>query len=75
MILYTMMPQELIFQDTQQSFDGPKLVYMRGIPILVQENNQKQYEIVRVLSTDPNHYLLDQLIPGQTVSPQLFQTI
>ncbi|MFE4042016.1 YlzJ-like family protein [Priestia megaterium] len=69
MILYTMMPQELIFQQSyQQEQSQPKLINHNGIPVIVEENEQKQQQIVRVLSTNPQDYLNENYYPGQILS-------
>ncbi|MDO6847460.1 YlzJ-like family protein [Priestia megaterium] len=69
MILYTMMPQELIFQQSyQQEQSQPKLVNHNGIPVIVEENEQKQQQIVRILSTNPQDYLNENYYPGQILS-------
>ncbi|MED3978000.1 YlzJ-like family protein [Priestia megaterium] len=69
MILYTMMPQELIFQQSyQQEQSQPTLVNHNGIPVIVEENEQKQQQIVRILSTNPQDYLNENYYPGQILS-------
>ncbi|MQR88771.1 hypothetical protein GFV16_23175 [Bacillus megaterium] len=69
MILYTMMPQELIFQQSyQQEQSQPKLINHNGIPVVVEENEQKQQQIVRILSTNPQDYLNENYYPGQILS-------
>ncbi|AUO10871.1 YlzJ-like family protein [Priestia megaterium] len=69
MILYTMMPQELIFQQSYpQEQSQPKLINHNGIPVIVEENEQKQQQIVRILSTNPQDYLNENYYPGQILS-------
>ncbi|MCM3769380.1 YlzJ-like family protein [Priestia aryabhattai] len=69
MILYTMMPQELIFQQSYlQEQSQPKLINHNGIPVIVEENEHKQQQIVRVLSTNPQDYLNENYYPGQILS-------
>ncbi|TYR82775.1 hypothetical protein FZC66_04045 [Priestia megaterium] len=70
MILYTMMPQELIYPDenTEKQFAKQKMIECEGIPVIVEENAQGQKQIIRILSTDPQHYLHDKYYPGQILS-------
>jgi len=69
MILYTMMPQELNFQQSyHQEQSQPKLINHNGIPVIVEENEQKQQQIVRILSTNPQDYLNENYYPGQILS-------
>lgn len=67
MILYTMMPQELIFpQETLESSN--QLIFdHQGVPVLV-EKEQDGYRVIRVMSTDPAHYLLDNCLPGTKIT-------
>ena len=46
MILYTMMPQELIFQQSyHQEQSQPKLINHNGIPVIVEENEQNNSKL------------------------------
>ncbi|WP_243289821.1 YlzJ-like family protein [Bacillus sp. FJAT-47783] len=64
MILYTTMPQELVFQPEQSDFLKQKVVRVNGVSVLVQEKEHMKYEVLRVLSSNPNHFLLESLAPG-----------
>lgn len=63
-ILWTIMPTEsLQITDTPAPLPQKELVY-HGVPLLVESVETDQYKIVRILSTDPNDYLLEDLQPG-----------
>ncbi|EHL79616.1 YlzJ-like family protein [Bacillus smithii] len=64
MILYTPIPKELIFPALQEEFQAVETVTWQGIPLMVQKEEQ-QMRILRVLSTNPNDYLNQQIVPGQ----------
>jgi hypothetical protein len=64
MILHTTVPQELIFPPEQEAFSQQMVVEWQGIPLLV-EQSQQQYRVLRVMSSDPAHYLNDDICPGQ----------
>jgi hypothetical protein len=64
MILYTTVPQELVFPTEQDTFSQQTMVEWQGIPLLVEQSEQ-QYRVVRVMSSDPAHYLNEQICPGQ----------
>ncbi|EDL63986.1 YlzJ-like family protein [Bacillus sp. SG-1] len=64
MILHTTVPQELIFPTEQSAYSQQTVVEWQGIPLLV-EQSQQQYKVIRVMSSDPAHYLNDQICPGQ----------
>ncbi|BCB03413.1 YlzJ-like family protein [Bacillus sp. KH172YL63] len=63
MILYTMVPDDLIYPTDESVFSGQMMMDYQGIPLLVQQEENK-YRVIRIMSSDPAHYLNDQLYPG-----------
>lgn len=70
MILYTMMPYEQVFPPAEVSAQQPIMVNFNGIPIMAEWTENHEYRIVRVMSTDPSHYLNSECMPGAIISPQ-----
>lgn len=70
MILYTMMPQELIFPDNLEDYGKQKMVNYEGIPLLVEMTDNHQYRVLRILSSDPVHFLDSRCEPGSYISIQ-----
>lgn len=68
MILYTTMPLELVYPPEEQDFSQQKLITYKGIPMLVSEMEDRSYQVVRVLSSDPQHYLDLSCQPGSMIS-------
>ncbi|MEH7094588.1 YlzJ-like family protein [Neobacillus vireti] len=68
MILYTMMPSELIFPAEQVEESKQKLITYQGVSMLVEQTDSEHVEVVRILSSDPQHYLNQQLCPGAKIS-------
>lgn len=68
MILYTMMPQELIYPHEEEAAIAQVMVSYNGIPILAEREDSLNYRIVRVMSTDPAHYLEPNCTPGTKFS-------
>lgn len=68
MILYTMTPQEQIFPEEQQEQSGQMMMSYKGIPVLAEQLDGTSYRIVRVMSTDPSHYLNAECTPGTKIS-------
>jgi hypothetical protein len=68
MILYTMMPQELIYPTAENEFGKQLMVQYNGIPLLVEQTENNCYQVLRVMSSDPNHYLDDRCYPGAKIS-------
>lgn len=66
MILYTVTPQHLIFDETVENPSEQQYVTVeyKGVPLLVNKNPPGNYEIVRLLSSDPQHFLDSRYTPG-----------
>ncbi|MFC0043614.1 YlzJ-like family protein [Metabacillus iocasae] len=62
------MPQEHIFPMESTAYENQQTIEYNGISFVVMENAQKQYQIVRMLSTNPQDYLNSEYIPGQILS-------
>ncbi|MDM5338125.1 YlzJ-like family protein [Fictibacillus enclensis] len=74
MIWYTLMPFELMFpQDaTAEEQTQPMTVLYNNIPILVEQVSPMEYKVVRVISTDPAHFMDESCGPGQILSMNTF---
>ncbi|MEW9050724.1 MAG: YlzJ-like family protein [Neobacillus sp.] len=68
MILYTMMPQELIFPSETETFSNQHSVTYQGISLLVEAVDQQNVQVVRILSSDPQHFLNAEICPGSKIS-------
>jgi hypothetical protein len=68
MILYTMMPHELIFPYNPENTTKQQMVTYQGIPLLVEFSDLENVHVLRILSSDPQHYLNDQVYPGAKIS-------
>lgn len=66
MIIYTTVPLEKVFEDMEHT---PQLTEMEieGVTMLVQQQGPDQGKIVRLISSDPNHYLQSRYMPGQKI--------
>jgi hypothetical protein len=68
-----MMPQELIYQTENDDFGKQKIVSYEGIPLLVEVNTGQECRILRVMSSDPSHYMDERYTPGSMINlSQLF---
>ena len=68
MILYTTMPQELIFPTDEAVFQKQTIVDVKGVSVLVNEERPGEHYVVRILSSNPADYLNEQLYPGQKIT-------
>ncbi|PEY41268.1 ribonuclease [Bacillus cereus] len=66
MILYTIMPEQLVYHTDYSQYERQKIVNVNGVEMVVSEENSQYYSVVRVLSTNPSHYL--QYEPGQKIT-------
>lgn len=68
MILYTMMPQELIFPTEIEALNTQQMVTYQGVSLLVEQVDQQNVQVVRILSSDPQHFLDERICPGAKIS-------
>ena len=67
MVLYTIVPEEVIFQSTEEIAASQEVVY-NGKRILVQPIDFKSFKIVQLISSDPSDYLLTDFQPGSVIT-------
>ncbi|MCA1030130.1 YlzJ-like family protein [Bacillus timonensis] len=67
MILYTIMPQEAVFPTPESEFAKQKIINHNGVSLLVNELSTFEYQVVRILSSDPQHFLDSRYTPGQSL--------
>ncbi|MCC3357414.1 YlzJ-like family protein [Bacillus sp. REN16] len=67
MILYTMMPQELIYPQTETEDNQFKYINVNGVSLAVSPSQSGEYTIERVMSTNPQHFLDGRYSPGQKI--------
>lgn len=68
MILYTMMPHELVFASEEEEYSKQRIVDFQGVPVLVETVAGDSARILRVMSSDPQHYLDERYTPGTKIS-------
>jgi hypothetical protein len=68
MTLYTMMPPELIFPCEEDAYRKQRTIMYQGVPLLVELVDNQMLEVVRVISSDPQHFLDERYFPGTKIS-------
>jgi len=68
MILYTMMPHELIFPSEPEVESRQKMITYQGVPLIVEQMDQENFQVIRIMSTNPQDYLNEQICPGMKIS-------
>lgn len=67
MILYTIVPPEVIFKEHFTQEQNYFEAEYRGEKVLVSKNSEHQYEIARLFSTSPGTYLKPDFQPGKII--------
>jgi hypothetical protein len=67
MILYTTVPEELIFPQENTNTQQLIVDIKEGQLVLEQVSNQ-EFKVVRLISSDPNAYLNENYSPGKMIS-------
>jgi hypothetical protein len=62
-ILYTITPEQILYPIEGINYGSQRTVVVNSIEMVVENASGNEYEVVRILSTDPQHYLL--YTPGQ----------
>ncbi|WP_243296463.1 YlzJ-like family protein [Bacillus litorisediminis] len=77
MILYTIVPHEHIYPSNEAAYSKQKLIQYNGIPVLVEQEEDYSFRIVKIVSSDPNHFLREDCCPGTKISffPQASTTM
>lgn len=65
-MLYTIIPYELIFEHRDEINSNYLETEVDG-KMLLLEKNQSSYKIIRLYSTNPNDYLENKYMPGNTI--------
>lgn len=66
MLHWTLLPEELIFQNQLSELPSIHQTIVDGVPLLVQQENDAM-KVVRLLSSDPAHFLDPRFQPGNTI--------
>jgi hypothetical protein len=67
MILYTTVPQELIFPQ-ENTATQQLIVDIKEGQLLLEQVSSQEFKVVRLISSDPNAYLNENYTPGKMIS-------
>lgn len=68
MILYTTVPQELIFPQEENLFSKQMVVDVKEGQLIIEQASDHEYRVVRLISTDPMAFLNENYSPGRMIS-------
>jgi hypothetical protein len=63
-----MMPPELIFPTEADAYRKQRTIMHQGVPLLVELADDQTLEVIRVISSDPQHFLDGRYFPGTKIS-------
>jgi len=64
MILYTPLSENDIFPTAEDDFNKRCCISHNGKSLYVEENSDGTYELLQLLSTDPNDFMDTTYVPG-----------
>ncbi|MCT1903804.1 YlzJ-like family protein [Oceanobacillus sojae] len=68
MILYTPLSYQEIFPEEQEAGNGIQAIEWQGRTVFVSKNNDGNYQINQLISSNPNDYLNPDFLPGRIIS-------
>jgi hypothetical protein len=67
MIHYTPLSESDIFPTDNQVYNNRQCISYEGRMMFVEKNTSGDYQVVQLLSTDPQDYLNEKFIPGSII--------
>ena len=58
----------LFFHLKQNLISKQQMITYQGVPLLVDTTDQQNVQVVRILSSDPQHFLDERICPGAKIS-------
>lgn len=69
MLIWSVVPNQMIWQTTQKNeTTTQKMIYIKGVQVVVEPTSAGKGRICQVLSTDPKDFLRPEFAPGQIVN-------
>ncbi|MBP2662552.1 MAG: hypothetical protein H6Q71_500 [Firmicutes bacterium] len=68
MILWTIVPEEIIFAGQNQPMPAYEELEYSGQTVMAEKISQNQFRVVRLLTTVPSDYLRSELQPGTVIT-------
>ena len=57
MLIYSIIPEETVFSQGFKDEELQEITMADGMVLEIRNSHREDYEIVRVISTDPAHYM------------------
>ncbi|MEH6940445.1 YlzJ-like family protein [Bacillus sp. JJ722] len=75
MTLYTIMPNEWVLQNEKELPYTQENFYYKGVLVTAQRVLPYRYQILGIISTNPNDYLNEEFQPGRYINSEFFEQI
>ena len=72
MLLYTVLPVDDVLEGIDAVPEATMMLRLGDLDLEVEKYEGFQVKVVRILSTDPQHYLLPHCQPGSIIRMNLF---
>lgn len=67
MMIYSIVPPEVIFAENTEFRHYEEIAYL-GKKLLVQPKDERTYQIVQLISSEPNDFLATEFSPGTIIT-------
>ncbi|WP_054709322.1 YlzJ-like family protein [Bacillus sp. JCM 19041] len=71
MILYTSVPYECVFPTDQSEFESQITIPCQAGQLIVEQEGEGAYRIVRLISSNPHDFLKPEYAPGTLLNAEL----
>lgn len=69
MVMYTIVPLEIVFGDDEERPAKSRLTLdVGGVKLEVEQSASNEYEIIRLISSNPSDYLNEKYQPGRKIA-------
>ncbi|RKQ37536.1 YlzJ-like family protein [Oceanobacillus halophilus] len=68
MILYTPLSESDIFPHTDNAYENRQCISYDGKLMIADKNNDGTFQLVQLMSTDPQDFLNEKYLPGSILS-------
>ncbi|GGH82017.1 hypothetical protein JOD43_002712 [Pullulanibacillus pueri] len=68
---YTIVPHEILFdEDHDVPTAQRRTIQVDGVPLIIEQSSTSEYEIVQILSSNPQDFLSEKIQPGKKMTLQ-----
>lgn len=72
MIFYSIIPHEAVFTGDDEHAEAQMPITINGVQLIVQPYSDQEWQVVRLISSNPSDFLNEKYQPGQLISLKPF---